>query len=202
MATHSDILAWRIPVNRGAWQTTVHGVAKSWTRLSLSCGPFTTEFFINNYAAVGILDTSSMNLSFSLKKCLTFYSPCFFSPFLFLGNKTYGAYVESERYESDSKAGIVLVCHRDGQRVLSYRGAWIAACQRAGVQMRPYDIRHLAATVMLGAGADLAAVAAQLGHSNVATTGATYAHVTAGAQARAAALMPEIDDGDTKVIQN
>ena len=94
MATHSDILAWRIPVNRGAWQTTVHGVAKSWTRLSLSCGPFTTEFFINNYAAVGILDTSSMNLSFSLKKCLTFYSPCFFSPFLFLGNKTYGAYVE------------------------------------------------------------------------------------------------------------
>lgn len=107
-----------------------------------------------------------------------------------------------ERYEADSKAGIVLVCHRDGQRVLSYRGAWLAACRRAGVQMRPYDIRHIAATVMLGAGADLAAVAAQLGHSNVATTGATYAHITAGAQARAAALMPEIDDGDTKVIQN
>ena len=33
-ATHSSILAWRIPVDRGAWQATVHGVAKSQTRLS------------------------------------------------------------------------------------------------------------------------------------------------------------------------
>ena len=31
MATHFSILAWRIPMNRGAWQTTVYGVAKSWT---------------------------------------------------------------------------------------------------------------------------------------------------------------------------
>lgn len=98
------------------------------------------------------------------------------------------------RYAADSAAGIVLVCHKDGQRVLSFRTAWQSACKRAGVQMRPYDIRHLAATVMLGAGADLAAVAAQLGHANVATTGATYAHVTAGAQARAAALMPGLEE--------
>ena len=34
MATHSSILAWRILVNRGAWWTTVHGVAKSQTQLS------------------------------------------------------------------------------------------------------------------------------------------------------------------------
>ena len=34
MATHSSILAWRIPKDRGAWGTTVHGVAKSQTRLS------------------------------------------------------------------------------------------------------------------------------------------------------------------------
>ena len=27
MATHSSILAWRIPVNRGAWRVTVHSVA-------------------------------------------------------------------------------------------------------------------------------------------------------------------------------
>ena len=33
MATHSCILAWRIPMDRGAWQATVHGVAKSWTWL-------------------------------------------------------------------------------------------------------------------------------------------------------------------------
>ena len=29
MATHSSILAWRInPMDRGAWQATVHGLAK------------------------------------------------------------------------------------------------------------------------------------------------------------------------------
>ena len=30
MATHSRILAWRIPMDRGAWLATVHGVTKSW----------------------------------------------------------------------------------------------------------------------------------------------------------------------------
>ena len=29
MATHSSILAWRIPMDRGAWWATVLGVAKS-----------------------------------------------------------------------------------------------------------------------------------------------------------------------------
>ena len=28
MATHSDILAWENPMDRGAWQATVHGVTK------------------------------------------------------------------------------------------------------------------------------------------------------------------------------
>ena len=31
---HSSILAWRNPKNRGAWESTVHGVAQSWTCLS------------------------------------------------------------------------------------------------------------------------------------------------------------------------
>ena len=29
MATHSSILDWRIPVDAGAWQATIHGVAES-----------------------------------------------------------------------------------------------------------------------------------------------------------------------------
>ena len=33
MATHPSILAWRIPMDRGAWRATVHGVTKSPTRL-------------------------------------------------------------------------------------------------------------------------------------------------------------------------
>ena len=33
MTTHSNFLAWRIPMDRGAWQATVQGVAKTRTRL-------------------------------------------------------------------------------------------------------------------------------------------------------------------------
>ena len=31
IATQFSILAWRIPMDSGAWRATVHGVAKSWT---------------------------------------------------------------------------------------------------------------------------------------------------------------------------
>ena len=34
MATHSSILAWRIPMDRGAWRATVRGITKSWTPLT------------------------------------------------------------------------------------------------------------------------------------------------------------------------
>ena len=31
MITHSSILAGRIPMDRGAWGATAHGIAKTWT---------------------------------------------------------------------------------------------------------------------------------------------------------------------------
>ena len=34
MTNHASIPAWRIPMDRGAWEATVHGVAKSQTGLS------------------------------------------------------------------------------------------------------------------------------------------------------------------------
>ena len=34
MATHSGILAWKVPMDRGTWWATVRVVTKSWTRLS------------------------------------------------------------------------------------------------------------------------------------------------------------------------
>ena len=105
------------------------------------------------------------------------------------------------RCQEDLLAGYPWVCHRgDGKQVISYRTAWENACRRAGVKMRLYDVRHIAASEMLARGADLAAVSAQLGHSSVATTGNVYAHVTAGSQAKAASLMPALDS-DTRVIQ-
>ena len=86
-------------------------------------------------------------------------------------------------------------------RVLSYRTAWLTACRRAGVKMKPYAVRHIAATTMLANGADLAAVAAQLGHANVATTGGTYAHVTPLGQAHAANALPSlVEDSPEKAL--
>ena len=34
MATHSNVLAWRIPMDRGAWWAAVYGVTESQTGLS------------------------------------------------------------------------------------------------------------------------------------------------------------------------
>ena len=34
MATHCSVLAWGLPMNRGAWWATVHEVAKSQTQLN------------------------------------------------------------------------------------------------------------------------------------------------------------------------
>lgn len=55
-----------------------------------------------------------------------------------------------------------------------------------------YTVRHMAASLMLEAGADPAAVAAQLGHASVATTASFYTHAVAGAQERAAGKIPRL----------
>ena len=72
--------------------------------------------------------------------------------------------------------------------------SWYKTAKRIHVRHVPlYTVRHMAASLMLEAGADVAAVAAQLGHKNVATTGTYYLHAVAGAQERAAQDIPAID---------
>ena len=41
MATYSSILAWRIPMDSGAWQATVHAITKSHTGLKQQQRRFT-----------------------------------------------------------------------------------------------------------------------------------------------------------------
>ena len=52
MATHSSILAWRIFMDRGAWQATVHGVTKSRTRLSDFAFTFTFTLVSSAYLVI------------------------------------------------------------------------------------------------------------------------------------------------------
>jgi integrase len=77
-----------------------------------------------------------------------------------------------DRYAADDEAGVEYVCHRNGRRILNYRKGWETAVRAAGLPHFPmYDIRHVSASEMLADGADLAAVSAQLEHSNPHTTG-------------------------------
>lgn len=103
-----------------------------------------------------------------------------------------------ERYQKDAAAGKSIVC-RDGRdkqifTTDGYKGIWNWACKKAGVSMPMYAIRHIAASTMLANGADLAAVASQLGHRNIATTGMFYLHALDSGKKNAARMLPSIGD--------
>lgn len=53
-----------------------------------------------------------------------------------------------------------------------------AAADRLGLPVRLHDLRHTAASLMLGAGVPLKVVSEALGHSSIAITADVYAHVT------------------------
>ena len=59
-ATHSSILAWRIPMDRGAWQAIVHGVTKSQTQLSDF--HFSTSHFFHKILITALRDRQLFNL--------------------------------------------------------------------------------------------------------------------------------------------
>ena len=67
VATHSSILAWRIPMDRGAWWATVHGVTEGQTRLK--CLSTLTQCQVNSE------ETASVNILL----CVHSLSPWFFS---------------------------------------------------------------------------------------------------------------------------
>jgi integrase len=58
--------------------------------------------------------------------------------------------------------------------------------------LRPHDLRHTAATLMLSAGAPLTAVSAVLGHSSPQVTAEIYSHVLDGQTHQAIALLPHL----------
>ena len=62
MATHSSILAWRIPMDRGAWWATVHGVTKSQTQLS-HWAQHRMEQTAGNWTPLSIPSTVSSDVS-------------------------------------------------------------------------------------------------------------------------------------------
>jgi integrase len=67
------------------------------------------------------------------------------------------------------------------------REVFFRICDRAGVpHIRPYDLRHSCASLILGAGFNLKVVSERLGHSSTSLTLSTYSHVSPTMQREAA----------------
>ena len=73
--------------------------------------------------------------------------------------------------------------------------AFHTAAQRLGLPVRLHDLRHTAASLMLGAGVPLKVVSEALGHSSIAITADTYSHVTPELRREAADAMDRVLGG-------
>ena len=95
------------------------------------------------------------------------------------------------RFCADGKDGSLYVCRNSrGQIVRSYFATWYRAFSRAGIPSFPmYALRHVSASTALERGADVAAVAANLGHASPVTTLKAYAHALPQAQKAASASL-------------
>ena len=74
MATHSSILAWRIPMDRGAWQAIAHGVTESDTTECLSTEITAKWVLLPRVCSPGCLCAKSLQL------CSTVCDPVDCSP--------------------------------------------------------------------------------------------------------------------------
>ena len=98
-----------------------------------------------------------------------------------------------ERFFADGSDREQYVCRNSwGRQMKHWKFSWDYCCAKAGVKFPPYAMRHIAATQMLAAGADVAAVAANLGHSTPSTTLNYYAHALPSAQRAACTKMGAI----------
>ena len=72
MATHSNILAWRIPMVRRAWRATVHCVAESDMAVQLSMTQYTVGYKINMQKPTACLYANSEISEKKTLRCISF----------------------------------------------------------------------------------------------------------------------------------
>lgn len=95
----------------------------------------------------------------------------------------------------DVEAGPVFLSEAGSlyQHTSVYHNHFLPLVRRAGVpRIRPYDLRHTSATLLLVAGVNIKVVSERLGHASIQITLDHYAKVLPGMQALAAAAMESI----------
>lgn len=86
------------------------------------------------------------------------------------------------------------IIHFRGKPVTSIKKGFKRAKERAGItrRIRPYDIRHSHVTHQLDEGADIKAVAANIGHKSEDTTRKVYQHISGKLQKEAIEKLPKV----------
>ena len=85
MAIHSSVLAWRIPMDRGAWWAAVHGISKCWTQLKdyTHPDPMPLAYMVPTPAPwlmAKMLSFWNLNSDHGSETVPHFFSPLFSSP--------------------------------------------------------------------------------------------------------------------------
>jgi integrase len=70
------------------------------------------------------------------------------------------------------------------------------AARRAGLRIRFHDLRHMSASLLIGAGTDVRTVAGRLGHADASTTLRIYAHAFEARDRQAAEVLGALLPGD------
>jgi len=96
--------------------------------------------------------------------------------------------------EQDAAMGVTHLIHWRGKPVNAIKRSWKETLDKAGItrRIRPYDLRHAHATEALAHGADVKAVAENMGHSDTTMIYRHYQHVLVRQREAALESVPDL----------
>jgi integrase len=99
-------------------------------------------------------------------------------------------------------SGYILTLDPSGSTPLkpdSITAGFARAARRVGAQIRFHDLRHMSASLLIGAGTDVRTVAGRLGHADASTTLRIYAHAFEARDRQAAEILGALLPGQPPV---
>ena len=100
--------------------------------------------------------------------------------------------VKLKEHQENSKSEYIL--EYEGKPLNTIKTGFSTAVKKAGITypVKPYDFRHLFATMLINKGADIAAVSKLMGHSRISTTVNSYYESRSEEMAKAVELLPKM----------